>query len=692
MNLTPYDIIIPIYNGYEYLDPLFKSLMNGTNTPHRLIIINDCSPDHQISDFLATIAKYKNNFCKEIIIHHNINNLGFIKSINFGYTLTKNNFVILNTDTEVPSNWLQCLMNPMERNKNIASITPLTNSGTICSFPNWLENNELAFGLSLQQINNTLQDINDQCLIEAPTGVGFCMALKREVVEEIGLFDAETFGLGYGEENDWCMRAKAAGYKNILIRNLYVYHKHGGSFADKKAKLIHDNYAKLLNKHPNYETEVQSFIATQPMKLLFNSLAFKLYLMHRPAIIFCHNWGGGSDHFINEHLYDDSNNTRIILIRGSSFENNVEFIEQKKSIFKLTIKTVDDILDILSKSNASKYYINHLIHFDNLPNNIDKFIHFFNKIKIKPVYYLHDYFFICPTINLMNADRKYCGLPNDMHTCNQCLIHNKEFIHLPLASNINMQLWREKFGNLLNIISKIYVFSNCSMRLLVAAYPQLIDKIKFYNLRLTKSFKSQANFNFHKHKKIKVGVLGAIQYLKGLDLIQQNAMISHELNLPIEFIVIGYTAKAVKYIEVTGKYNKTELAKICLNKAIDLFVIPSIWPETYCYTADEIMNLGYPLICFNIGAPAERVINYQHGFIVDNLDPISLLNQIIIVAEQYDSNLFSTLLKEKIKNLSLDFTQNSELDSTQNNYNWKIINSLRLIRAIVKKIKTKFFN
>ena len=72
--------------------------------------------------------------------------------------------------------------------------------------------------------------------IELPTGVGFCMALNRNVLKKIGFLDEQTFGKGYGEENDWCMRAYKAGYKNVLIPNLFVYHKHGMSFNEDPNK------------------------------------------------------------------------------------------------------------------------------------------------------------------------------------------------------------------------------------------------------------------------------------------------------------------------------------------------------------------------------------------------------------------------------------------------------------------------
>lgn len=147
------DIVIPVYNGYDFLEPLFKSIYQGTTSIHRIIVINDCSPDVRIAEFLQNIIKYKNQYCNEFIVVNNPENLGFVQTINSSLTYLQNDFVILNTDVEVPHGWLERLMLPFETQSNIASTTPFTNSGTICSFPVWLEDNKLPFGLDCNAVD-----------------------------------------------------------------------------------------------------------------------------------------------------------------------------------------------------------------------------------------------------------------------------------------------------------------------------------------------------------------------------------------------------------------------------------------------------------------------------------------------------------------------------------------------------------
>ncbi len=272
---NPIDILIPVYNGLNFLKTLLHSIIKNTYIPYRLLIADDNSPNREILPFLKNFQKIHKNINLEIF--QNRKNLGFIKTVNKLVNLTNNHFVILNTDTEVPSNWLERLIFPIVHMEKVASATPFTNSGLFCSFPEYLKDNPLPENLNVEQIDNIFKLVNFQkTYIEMPTGVGFCMAINKNVVDKIGFFD-ETFGKGYGEENDWCQRAIESGYKNIHVTNLFVYHKHGGSFPKKeKNRLIDENSIKLLKKFPSFSVQMQVFIENNSLKKLRNEIKKKL--------------------------------------------------------------------------------------------------------------------------------------------------------------------------------------------------------------------------------------------------------------------------------------------------------------------------------------------------------------------------------------------------------------------------------
>jgi len=259
------DIILPVYNGFEYLEKLFASIFGSTNVLFRIIIIDDCSSDERVLPFLR---KINSENPERTLLLRNEENIGFVKSVNRGFTYSDNHFVIMNTDIEVPPKWLERLMTPIFDNPDIASTTPFSNAADIFSFPGLSESSEIFEGHDVTSLDSYFQHIDtDNKYIEIPSGVGFCMGMNRNAVEKIGMFDSETFHQGYCEENDWCMQAKKNGFINILVPNLFVYHKQSGSFLDKgKKRLMKKNYWLLINRHKNYLPAIYEFTLKDPLR------------------------------------------------------------------------------------------------------------------------------------------------------------------------------------------------------------------------------------------------------------------------------------------------------------------------------------------------------------------------------------------------------------------------------------------
>ena len=293
LSKKPIDIIIPVYNGYDFLRPLFESIIQNTTQRYRLLVVDDCSSDKRVFDLLKEIKTQTRNV--DFVLLRNEQNMGFIASVNKLVAHTKNHFVILNTDTEVPLGWLERLMYPILRMDKVASTTPFTNSGTICSFPRYLDDNSLFLAKSVEFIDGFFRKVNfDSTFIEIPTGVGFCMGVNKQLVKQIGMFDP-VYGKGYGEENDWCQKAISKGYRNIHVTNLFVYHKHGGSFAtDEKLRLLKNNLDILNKRYPNYSKEVSKVITENCLRDLRSVLAMEIISNCSDlTVLIEHSLGGG---------------------------------------------------------------------------------------------------------------------------------------------------------------------------------------------------------------------------------------------------------------------------------------------------------------------------------------------------------------------------------------------------------------
>ena len=247
------DIIIPIYNGLQYFDKLFAGI-EKTKMKYRLILVDDQSPDPAVREYLERyVAEHEGT-----VLLRNEKNMGFLPSVNRALAIAEHHVALVNTDVEVPEGWLERLMWPIFTKEKVASSTPFTTCGTICSFPNFCEDNVIFEGMPLWQIDDAFRQIRPQ-YATMPTGIGFCMGMNLEAIREVGLLDEENFDKGYGEENDWCQRAIQAGYTNVQVENLFVYHKHGGSFSsEEKLRLLKSHLERLAKKPENQDIQEEN--------------------------------------------------------------------------------------------------------------------------------------------------------------------------------------------------------------------------------------------------------------------------------------------------------------------------------------------------------------------------------------------------------------------------------------------------
>jgi O-antigen biosynthesis protein len=258
------DIIVPVYNACDDLRRCLASVRKHTARNHRLILLDDASPQAEVGRYFDELAQER---VPNLSLLRNAHNLGFVGTVNRAMSLSQNDVVLLNSDTIVTSGWLDKLTRCARSDVRIATITPFSNNAEICSLPRFCENNPWPADADPEILNRALERAALPTYPDLPTGVGFCFYIRRRVWNEIGPFDP-AFGLGYGEENDFCMRAAAAGYRNVLCEDTLVLHLGNRSFDDKKRALSQTNMQLLLQRHPSYLTQVHAFIAADPLRPL----------------------------------------------------------------------------------------------------------------------------------------------------------------------------------------------------------------------------------------------------------------------------------------------------------------------------------------------------------------------------------------------------------------------------------------
>lgn len=603
------DIIIPVYNGYEFFAELFSTL-ELTNMRYRLLIVNDKSPDERVLPYLEAYAKEHDN----VLLMNNEKNLGFVGSVNRALGEAKNHVVLLNTDVAVPYQWLERLMTPIICQEKVATTTPFTTCGTLCSFPNFGKDNKLVGDLSLWQMDEPFRRIKPK-YPEIPTGVGFCMGMNIHAIREVGILDAETFGKGYGEENDWCRRAKKCGYKNVHVDNLFVYHKHGGSFlSEEKQKLLEHNSKELLKKHPDYNEVVARYFTSDPLKATRNYVLMKLWNKLtdvKTIVAFNHNLGGGATEYLLKKEREALRDGHKFITVTYDFTNCRYVVDYryKKDIIAFSACELEDVFRALGK--VDEIWINELVTYKDMYRTMVQIAGWKKDTGAELRVLLHDYFPLCPAINLMDENGAYCNV-GSVDRCEQCLSKN--------ASNAceqyeSAKAWRTNWRNFLKASDRVIAFSEISRELLLKAYPDLDNVILIphqphYVPALHKEAKTTKTLN--------IGFLGILSYKKGLGVVQQMAKEIEEQNLNIRLKLVGAVDGKIPetIFTQTGRYSREQLPRLTMEQDIDIFFIPAIWPETFSYTTSEIMSMNMPIAVFDIGAPVERVSKYEKGLVL----------------------------------------------------------------------------
>ena len=245
------DIIVCVHNALDDVQKCLESIITYTSKPYTLTIIDDGS-DLPTRDYLRRFNT-SNRKCNLI---RNEMALGYTKAANLGLRASQAPFlVLLNSDTIVTPGWLDRLYRAITRNPKNGVAGPLSNTASWQSIPKLSNNgdwatNELPEGISLTKFSTLLAKYTGCIYPPVPLLNGFCLMIRKQVIDDIGYFDEVNFGRGYGEEDDFNMRATKAGWNIIISDDAYIYHTQSKSYTTEKRFALQKISGKnLINKH-----------------------------------------------------------------------------------------------------------------------------------------------------------------------------------------------------------------------------------------------------------------------------------------------------------------------------------------------------------------------------------------------------------------------------------------------------------
>lgn len=245
------DIIVCIHNALEDVRNCLRSIIQYSNDPYQIILVDDGSKE-PTEVFLRKWSSERKN----VKLIRNEEAKGYTLAANIGLRASTADFVVLlNSDTIVSEGWLDRMCQAMTEDESIGVVGPLSNTASWQSIPelsdgsDWATN-PLPNDVSVEKMADFVSRYSACIHPEVPLLNGFCMMIRRKALSDVGLFDEVNFAQGYGEEDDFNLRAEEKGWKKVIADDVYIYHAQSKSYSsDRRHQLSRISGAKLNKKH-----------------------------------------------------------------------------------------------------------------------------------------------------------------------------------------------------------------------------------------------------------------------------------------------------------------------------------------------------------------------------------------------------------------------------------------------------------
>jgi len=609
----PVDIIVPVYRGLDDTQCCLESVLRSRcQTPWRLVVINDCSPEPEVTQWLRDLAARE----PRIELLENEQNLGFVGTVNRGMALhPQHDVLLLNSDAEVANDWLDRIQGAAYSSARVASVTPFSNNATICSYPRFCQDNELPVGHDTASLDRLFAQHLAGRSVPVPTGVGFCMYIRRACLQEVGLFDVDNFGKGYGEENDFCVRAQEAGWLNLHALDTFVRHAGGVSFGDSKSARELQAMETLRRLHPQYDGEVQRFVQDDPARIARLTIdVARIVTAGRPVVLsVTHNREGGTLRHIQELA--DRLHQHASFLRLAPVPSGVELrLEGSGEAFALRFVLPQEqatLLDVLRQFKVGHIHYHHLL--GHRPDICD----LPEQLGVGYDFTAHDFYSYCPQISLTDHTDRYCG-EQGLNQCHRCLRRN------PAPGGEGIESWRDRHARLLSRARYVLTPSADTAQRIKRFVPTArVCVVPHATLELEPTMQPVPRVRrLTDRQALKVVVLGALSRIKGADVLEEVATLAARQDQPIEFHLLGFGYRNLRTqpkarLTVHGAYDDKDLQQLLQWLQPDLVWFPAVWPETYSYTLSASLESGLPIVAPSLGAFAERLQQREWTWLCD---------------------------------------------------------------------------
>lgn len=616
-------VVVPAYRGADVtrtcLDAVFATAPAGTC----VIVVDDASPEPALVSLLDDLAQRR-----LIRLHRHARNHGFPAAANSGLRLAAElsdgpDVVLLNSDTVAGPGWLERLRAAVHAGADIGTAAPFSNDASILSYPDPAAPAAPPGPAELKALAALAGTVHGDASVEIPTSVGFCMYIRRECLLATGLLRTDAFAQGYGEENDFCLRARHLGWRHVAVPGAYVAHVGGQSFGDARSQLVVRNIEVLDRLHPGYRDMIRAWHAADKLAPARRALDAARWAAHArsprgkrkaPVVVVTHDDGGGVERAVRERCAVlQAEGRRPIVLRPVVDVGGWQGTARRRYLPGLCIvgegvaggfpnlrfRLPDEFAELAALLRAERPA---WIEVHNLLGHHHCVTELAVALRVPYEVRVHDYGWICARINLMGTERRYCGEP-DVTVCAMCVADSGA----ELEETISPAALRQRSAADLAGARAVIVPSFDTAARLRRHFPGVRFTVAAHendaDLPPLRPIPAGPR---------RVAVIGAIGAAKGYAALLAAARDAVARDLPLWFTVFGHTEDddrllATGRVFITGAYKENEIGALLHKHDAHLAWLPSVTPETWCYALGEALRAGLPVVTFDLGAQAERL-------------------------------------------------------------------------------------
>ena len=629
-------VVVPVFGGpletQSCLASLAASIAAG-DAIDAVLIIDDASVDPAVATILAAFADPMEAVPR--IVLRQDHNQGFAAAINRAVTEipAEHDVILLNADTIVPNFFAARLRAAAHARPDIASATPLSNAASVLSLPDPQSDNVLT-ATEIMALDEILESENADA-IDIPTGVGFCLYLKREALGDIGGFGLE-WGSGYCEEVDWCLRARDRGWSHVAARDVAVFHQGSVSFGTaQKHALLARNHPMLERRYPEYTSEIQNYLHLDPLAPLRAAAFCRLVAAQSGECLlhFTHAMGGGTAILVDalSERFTRQGGVNLVCSRIHDVFRGTDVFVIRWTGRNLTLRLPhEDITGFVERLKAQGTRLAMVIHS---LTGVGPAIRAIARLGIPYSVYAHDYQWICPRVVLVDQTGLHCGEPGPRY-CQLCVRANPihDFAGEEGAIRADLPGWIVENTRLLDDAKAVLVPSQDIFTRLRPHFPRAALRVLAHPERQRTGHIARAPDT---DVITRIAIIGGLSVQKGRDVLLALCRAIDAASSAIVIEVFGAIEDAARFeglacATLRGPYERVELASGLARFNPHFVFFPGVWPETWCFALSDGWAAGYPAVAFDIGAIAERIRATGAGIILPfnpNGDLIPALRQ-----------------------------------------------------------------